>query len=259
MMAHQIGALALLLTLSSATGQNTITGRVIDADSGEPVAEVSVRLAVAESDGPAQVRGEASTITDGTGLFYFVNVPRGAYTLAIEHMAYEDRETEVEVTGEGDLNVTIPITIRPIELDPIMVTMRLHRLDAVGFYNRQERGVGTFINHEDIEKARLLSDLTSRFPGMGMDRRLHGNHRMRIRGNKTLFSNCKTQFILDGVPVQLPTGIDEIPPSNVYGMEIYKGSSQVPTQYSTGTAMCGAVLIWTKEGDRGARRRSPRP
>ena len=33
-----------------------------------------------------------------------------------------------------------------------------------------------------------------------------------------------------------------------FGVEVYRGGSETPTQFDHGRAMCGAILIWTRGG-----------
>ena len=42
--------------------------------------------------------------------------------------------------------------------------------------------------------------------------------------------------------------IDEIPPGDIEGIELYGGAAGVPPEYSRsrGTSTCGTVLIWTR-------------
>src|SRR5687768_13135205 len=55
-----------------------------------------------------------------------------------------------------------------VPLAPIVVTAVSRRLDAVGFYERQRRGIGTFIGRQQIDAARaqFSSDLMRSVAGV---------------------------------------------------------------------------------------------
>jgi hypothetical protein len=63
-------------------GQATVTGRVVDAESGAPIDAVAVRL--------AGERAEFVGATDDEGVFLFARVPSGTYEIVLEHLAYGD-------------------------------------------------------------------------------------------------------------------------------------------------------------------------
>lgn len=56
---------------------------------------------------------------------------------------------------------------------------------------------------------------------------------------------CPIQYYVDGTFVAL-FNIDEILPGDVEGMEIYRGAATIPAEYNKGTAICGLILIWTR-------------
>ena len=41
---------------------------------------------------------------------------------------------------------------------------------------------------------------------------------------------------------------DHIVPSSIEGIEVYKGTSDVPAEFWTPDAMCGTVVIWSRRG-----------
>jgi hypothetical protein len=59
--------------------------------------------------------------------------------------------------------------------------------------------------------------------------------------------DCPPQFFLDGIEV---TGfsIDDIPPGDVEGVELYPGPSGLPSEFNRlhTTVACGAILIWSR-------------
>ena len=41
--------------------------------------------------------------------------------------------------------------------------------------------------------------------------------------------------------------MDEVRPEDVEGLEIYRGAASLPPEFNKGSAMCGAVVIWTRD------------
>ena len=56
---------------------------------------------------------------------------------------------------------------------------------------------------------------------------------------------CNVPVFLDGLRVET-YDIDNIPPTDVLGLEVYRQGADTPAEFSRFSADCGAVLIWTK-------------
>ena len=62
---------------------------------------------------------------------------------------------------------------------------------------------------------------------------------------------CYMSVYVDGVRIWAP-GTDDPPDfdrlrNNQYeGVEVYRGPSELPTQYQETGAACGAILLWTR-------------
>lgn len=76
-----------------------ITGSVVDAETGDAVADATITLTGTEQ----------STTTDEYGTFTFEEVEAGNLTLSVEAEGYQSAEQSVEVTEEG-ANVEIKVT-----------------------------------------------------------------------------------------------------------------------------------------------------
>lgn len=75
-----------------------ITGSVVDAETGEAVANATVTLSGTEE----------STTTDEYGTFTFEQVENGSQTITVQADGYQEAEETVEVTEEG-ANVEIEL------------------------------------------------------------------------------------------------------------------------------------------------------
>lgn len=76
-----------------------ITGSVVDAETGDAVANATVTLTGTEQ----------STTTDEYGTFTFEEVKTGSLTLSVEADGYQAAEQTIDVTEEG-ANVEIEVT-----------------------------------------------------------------------------------------------------------------------------------------------------
>ena len=50
---------------------------------------------------------------------------------------------------------------------------------------------------------------------------------------------------------------DYVHPSEVEGIEIYRGESDTPAEFVTRWVGCGTIVIWTRRGEMRAPRRDP--
>ncbi len=100
----------------------TITGKVIDSETGQPLTGASV-LVVGTGTGGA---------TDVEGDFEILNLTPGAYTLRISFVGYAAQESVIEL-AEGEQHVWNVALVPGTDLNPIQVTVGRHQemaLDA---------------------------------------------------------------------------------------------------------------------------------
>ncbi|MCI0450852.1 MAG: TonB-dependent receptor [Candidatus Latescibacteria bacterium] len=89
-----------------------VTGRVIDARTGQAVASGSVALDTLSLE----------VGTDASGRFALVNVPPGVRTLTISHAEYMMRKTAIAVSAADTITVEVLLLPRTLSVDPIVVT-----------------------------------------------------------------------------------------------------------------------------------------
>jgi hypothetical protein len=96
---------------------STVEGVVVDAESGEPIPGVEVRI-----EGMNLL-----TATDDTGAFRIEGIPRGSRRIVLRHLAYGEHERAI-VLEEGDqLQFQIRMSREAIELSPITVEVASER------------------------------------------------------------------------------------------------------------------------------------
>lgn len=233
--------LGAALDASPVLAQSRVSGIVLDGRTAKPIGDARVRITGLDWE----------QVTDAQGRFVFSTLEANVVVLATEHVAFAPRTDTVRLTSAEHARLEIRLMGSVIELQPLTVETRSRRLEETGFFARQARGVGLFLTRTEIQAQRTqhLGDVLARLPGVRRVPTGDGAARMDTRGGKTLVARCDMQYFLDGAPMELGhAGLDGIPVHVVEAIEVYRGASEVPTQFDRGRAMCGAVMIWTRGG-----------
>lgn len=117
------------------------------------------------------------------------------------------------------------------------------RLLAAFEARRHHGGAGHFVTRDDIEKRHpaSLSDILRTVPGIVVTGREVGRTGVRFTR-----STCAPQFFVDGLPIE-SFRTDDMPPSDVEGIELYSSAAGVPAEYNRLRATnCGTILIWSR-------------
>ncbi len=233
--------LALRAALMHAQGihiiQGTVTGLVHD-DEGKPIAGVEV----------SALERAAPVRTDTAGRFIIDSVNSGSLALRFRHLAFEPVVLNVEVPPADTADVDVTLSIIAHRLTGVIVQENARQLRSLADFNaRRKRGVGHFITRYEIEQRHpmLLSDMVRMVPGAILTPSFGGRAFLHFARNGR--ARCPPQYFVDGIEV---TGynIDDMPPGDVEGIELYAGTTGVPPQYNRpfGNTECGTVLIWTR-------------
>ena len=57
---------------------------------------------------------------------------------------------------------------------------------------------------------------------------------------------CPIQIFLDGMMLPSPVDLRTIKVETLAGVESYAGGAQTPVVFERGSAMCGAMVLWTR-------------
>lgn len=216
-----------------------LAGRVLDALSGEGVADVRVTLGIPEG-------GDSATVwegrTDATGSFVTPLLPWGRFLLRTEALGYGAAAETLALTGGREMEVSVELSPAPLELPPVVVVSRRRtRLESVGFFDRRRTGQGYSMTRAEIEdrRASRASDLFRAVPGVRLVRTRNGDALLQFR-------DCLAQVVLDGVPLQGTVSVDQIlGVHDIEAIEVHSGTF-FPTRL--GVRACGTVMVWTREG-----------
>ncbi len=242
----RLAAFAVLLVAvfpNRADGQvNTavITGRVHNFD-GAPVPGARVIL----------VNLRKTVATDSVGRFAFTDLRPGAYRLEANLIGYpplyaliqinegERKDVEFRTDSVGQLLPTIFVEgeSQPDLIKPLTT-----------FERRQSAGHGRFITREEIVRRNpmRIMDMIRFLPGVRADCR---GFTCQIRLNQDP-TGCPPAFFIDDQHTNIAV-LDNTPPVDIEGVELYRGPSQTPPELNNEVARCGgAVVIWTRRGER---------
>jgi hypothetical protein len=218
-----------------------VRGSVVDDATGAPVQDARV-----------SIRGTRySALTTRDGRFQFEDVPGGEYELYVAHIAYVAVPAVLHVGNEA-LDVVIRLGPYAIPLEPIKVTAFSRRLEDVGFYERQRRGIGTFLGRNQIDGMRATTslDLLRNVPAA----RLTQQYPLRSQSGSTIAGRgrCRFSYIVDGARTLPDFEMDLVAPYAIEGLEYYRSIAELPSTFrayvgrDVNTTSCGIVVIWTR-------------
>ena len=254
-----LGALAAVLLFAPpdlAAQGGSITGRVSDSQTGNPVAAAQVFIAELDLGG----------LTRQNGSYLLLNVPIGTHTLTVQRIGYRTVTVQLSVAAGETMAQDFQITEEALSLDEIIVT------GTPG--GTQRRAIGntvTTVDVSDIVQNVAISNmqdlLSGRTPGLQFAR-LSGNvgtgSPITIRGVGSFsFTRNQPLVYVDGVRVNndpeagpnLGSGdnvnvLDDFNPEDIESIEIIKGPAAA-SLYGT-EASAGVIQIITKKGREGA-------
>lgn len=227
-----------MLPAHAQDGGTTVRVVVRAAATGAPVAGALVSAAG---------RGLQGT-TNARGVVRLVGLATGEQWIRARYLGYATTTERVFVSAGEPAEVRLDLQVQPIRLAEVRVRARRSILQINGFEDRRRSGFGTFITREQIARMqpRLLSDVLRRAGGMQLTPSgTGGMARASSRGNRVVTGSCPIQYYVDGT-MTMSFEVDNIPPRDVEGLEIYKGAASIPAAYNKGSALCGVILIWTR-------------
>ena len=229
----------------------SIEGRVLDAASSQPIAQVAVQLI-------ELTRGNllAQTFTDSTGSFQLQLDPQSAgqaLRLRFEAIGHETVEMAVAVDATADAAaiLTVSLPARPLVMDEL--TVWAMRTD-------DGKRSPAFVEVIAVDQAQPGLDLPVILDqAVGVKIRRYGGlgsfSTVSIRGS----TSEQVQVYLDGVPLNQAVGgsvdLGNLPIAGIESIEVYRGA--VPARFG-GNSIGGVVHVRTREatGDRQFRMRA---
>ena len=200
-----------LLTISFMFADATITGRVSDSNTNEPLIGVNVILFETTRKVDLENLGKTITVqtstnygasTDIEGEFIIKNIDIGEYTIKAMYIGYEDREKPISIDEDRNYNFDLKLDVSEIALEEAKVTAT---------YAREEKKTDApakieTVTSKDIEQA-STSNLGGYLQGLkGVDFTASGvnNYSLSIRGFNSSFST-RLLMLTDGRPANVPS------------------------------------------------------
>jgi TonB-dependent starch-binding outer membrane protein SusC len=230
----------------------TISGRVVDAVSQQPVADVTIVV-----DGT-----RLGAITGADGTFTIVGVPAGSQTVRARRIGFSAPVQIVVVPSSGSATAIFPMERRAVSLEDVVTTgygtqRRVAITGSIATVDADQANVGVVANVNQMIQGRAAGvTLTqnSGEPGAGAQ--------VTIRGGSSISATNEPLYVIDGVPINnvetenagigiggappLPRSpLTLINPSDIASISILKDASAAI--YGTRAAN-GVILIETKKG-----------
>ena len=240
---HLLAALAFcLFTAVSLTAQETgtVSGRLTDVETGQPVVAVTVQVVSATG------RVVASGVTDPEGNFRIANVPVGTYALVLTHVGYQTlRLPDIRVVAGETTMAGGSLTSSAFLLNPVVVSAS----------KRQEKAIEapasvSVISKEEIEQRPAVTpiDHIRTVPGVDVITSGVQSTNVVVRGFNNIFSGALhtlTDYRIAGVPSLRVNFMHFIPQNNddIDRMEVVLGPGSA--LYGPNTAN-GVLHILTK-------------
>jgi hypothetical protein len=251
-------ALAVLL-LRGAPGeaQTRVHGTLLDDASGDALPGGSVTISTNRG------RWQRSVRTDSAGAWTFAGLVPGLYRLRGTRLGFRDAGGELEIAGDTLIEVRLRMAAEAVLLEPLTVVGRLEpQVSPVlrGFYHRMRRGPGRFVSRAEIDERRpsRVTDLLRTIPNVQIaPPRSGAGGGVMSRGSAG--GRCGAVVFVDGMLLTragsgwrgATVSLDDyVQPSDVEGIEIYRGESDTPAEFLTRDAGCGTVVVWTRRGGR---------
>ena len=191
----------------------------------------------------------AAGAVDALGQAHLSGVPAGDVPITASYPGYATLDTLVTVAAGASNLAVLTLRSEARDLGDVVVEAETPN-DAVlrrrGFYDRQNSHTGVFFTREDLDRrgVTLFSDIFGPVAGVQVQRTGGGAQLISSRRR-----GCLMSVFLDGNEMAfIALNIDALPFDDVAAVEIYRGPSEIPLEYSYQKQdnTCGAVLVWTR-------------
>jgi TonB-linked SusC/RagA family outer membrane protein len=232
----------------------TITGRVVDAASQQPLSAVNVIV----------VGTQRGTLTSADGRYQITGVPAGSHQVRASLIGFGAQDRSVAVTAAG--TATADFSLQP-------EAVLLEELVAVGYGTQRREAITGSVATVDAEEANVgqITAPTQLIQGRVAGVQIVQNDgspgagvQVRIRGGTSISASNEPLYVIDGVPINNtavePTSLGQnsslprnplslISPNDIESMTVLKDASATAIYGSRGAN--GVVLITTKRGREG--------
>jgi len=213
---------------------------IVRDSAGEPVPLVEFR----------EINSGRRAETDTAGRYSLRGLPVGHVYVEVRRIGF--RTMAIDTTlGEGErLVIDLVLSAVPRRLQPVTVNESGEPVTRamLDFDRRRRTATRIFVTRRQIEdeQPQHLSDMFRTAPGVVIRGGGAGGYSLRLTRGKSLNRSRS----VDGL-YQPEFELDLIPPADIEGIELYRGSSEIPPQFNRFNAVCGVVVIWTRDPEAG--------
>jgi len=218
----------VLMSTSLTFAQQTVTGTVIDSDTGEPLVGASVKVS-------GTLLG---VLTDVDGKFTLKNLPKSAKMLDVSYMGMNSVKVGIKP------KMTISLTSNIQNLNEVMVV-------AYGTQKKSSfTGSAAIVGSEEIGKVQV-TNVADALRGKAAGVQIYNSSgqpdavsSIRVRGFNSMIAGQNPLIVLDGSPYD--GSLNSISPSDIETLTVLKDAGSTALYGARGGN--GVILITTKSG-----------
>ncbi len=216
---------------------SSLRGQVLSRSRAEPVEQAFVFLLI---------NGKGA-ITDDEGRFVIPDVRPILDTVQIRYLGLEPTTTTIQLESGRLTDAVFLLSQSVLEVAELKVQIRRTMGGKMkGFEERRRKGFGYFITPEQIVSRQPMrsSDILRGVPGVTVGA-TQATGPTPVYFSRGSTGRCEPKLYLDGQPMS-GMAFDDITAVDLMAIEIYKGATEMPAQWATGS--CGLLVVWTKDG-----------
>jgi iron complex outermembrane receptor protein len=197
----------------TAQSTGTISGRVIDSASRQPLSAVSLRL----------VGTQRGAVTRDDGTYTLPNVPVGAQRVRASRIGFGPQVKDVTVAAGSTAAVDFALPAQAAVLGEMVVTgygsqRRESITGSVATVQADQANVGVITNANQMLQGRVAGlQMTTNNGEPG------GGAQIRVRGGTSISGSNDPLYVVDGIPLQ-----NENTVADAFGLEIQKALPRSP-------------------------------
>ena len=230
-MAGTAGGLSPAAAQSAEPVPATLRLQLVDDETGDPVEGAIVRL-----------KGRPDTTTGPAGRVEIGGLAPGPWKAEFHAIGYDVRLETIHLVAGQVISLRYGMSFNGDRLPEIVVQARQAKVSPRygDFHRRMAKNMGHFVTWDVINKRGYTS----------IGETLRGVRGVYVHCQITdceismsRSRGCIPAYWIDGIEGR--AFATAVPIRDVYGIEVYRGSSETPGEYVS-TGGCGVIVIWTK-------------
>lgn len=213
--------------------QRTITGKVTSSD-GTPLVGATVMIV-----------GNKSGVTTQSDGSFSIGAPQSAKDLQISYVGWQPQTVDISNTS----NVSVRLIAQAGSLNEVVVT-------GYGTAKRKDvTGAVASISEKNFNEGNITSpmqQIQGKVSGLVITQSggdPNDNPIIRLRGQTSLSGGQTPLIVVDGVPLDDPNQLSNIPPGDIASFDVLKDASATAVYGSRGAN--GVIIVNTKKGSSG--------